>query len=151
MTDDTTKRDQDTTSAEPPSSVPQPRTRLLEGRPPENAQEVALDRLFEHVTPLAEMYFDAQVRVRESDGMEHERELAYDSKLLEHETRRHLASVISASGVVIVILAFAGFLVWRGREAVAVDIIKLLVLIAGSAFGGWGIAASRRPREKHDD
>jgi hypothetical protein len=129
---------------------PQRPPKVWEGRPPETPQEVALDKLMEHVGPIAEMFFDAQVKVRESEAKEHERELAYETKLLEHETRRHQVAVLAGAVVTVVVLVMAGLLMWHGRDASALDIIKTLIGFVGVGFGGWGIAMSRRPRKKVD-
>jgi hypothetical protein len=130
---------------------PQRPPKVWEGRPPETPQEVALDKLMEHVGPIAEMFFDAQVKMRESQAKEHERELAFETKLLEHDTRRHQVAVVAGAVVAVVVLVLAGLLMWNGRDASALDIIKTLLGFVGVGFGGWGIAMSRRRREKKTD
>jgi hypothetical protein len=141
----------DPAASAPVHASPQRPPKVWAGRPPETPQEVALDKLMEHVGPIAEMFFDAQMKMRESQAKEHERELAFETKLLEHDTRRHRVAVVTGAVVAGAVLVLAGTLMWNGRDASALDIIKTLLGFVGVGFGGWGIAMSRRQRKKMDD
>ena len=132
-------------------SAPVRPVRMWDSRPAATPQEVALDKLMEHVGPLAELYFESQAKIRESDAREHEREMAFEAKLLEHQGRQHRMNVIAASLFGVVMLGFAGFMVYHGRDASAVDLIKTIGSLVAVGFGGYGYAMSRAARAKRDD
>lgn len=50
--------------------------------------------------------------------------MEFATLLLEHRARRHRVNVIGAGCVSVVILGFAGFMVWHSRGASALDAIK---------------------------
>lgn len=120
-------------------------------QPPTTPEEVALDRLLDAAEPLVKAYFDNQALALEVQAKQREHELAFERYVLEHESRRHRMTLIAASVIGAIVLGFAGFLVWNGRDAVALDIIKLLVAIASVGFGGYGVGMSRRRREKPEE
>lgn len=121
------------------------------GRPPQTPQEVALDRLVEAAGPFAKMFFDNQARALELQARQQEREMEFDEKLAENEMRRHRINVAAGLLVGIIVFAFAGFLIWRGREAIAMDLLRNLLTLAGVAFGTWGIAITKRRRQEQKE
>ena len=111
---------------------------------PDSKPEATLDRLLEVAGPYVQKYFESQERI-------HQRNLEFEGKVLEHDSRRQRHVVWSVGVIVAVVLLFAGYLISKGRDAVALDVIKLVASLASVGFGGYGIAMSRRRREEDDD
>lgn len=135
----------------PSANVPVQQTRVAEAvqavsrSVPTSADEkVALDRLIEVASPLIGAYFENQQAIQD-------RELAFEEKILEYDSRRQRNLTISFAFIIASVLVFSGYLIAQGRDAVAIDLIKLLTLIGSVGFGGYGIANSRRRREDMED
>lgn len=129
----------------PPAHVVQAREVMREAaRAAQPQQQVDLEHLIEVAEPLVKLYFDA-------DAAKQEREIAYDTKVLEHDGKRQRNLVVSFSLLAVGILVFAGYLIAQGRDAVALDLIKTVVSLAGVGFGGYGLAIAKRRREDRDE
>jgi hypothetical protein len=107
-------------------------------------QQIALDRLIEVATPLISAYFENQ------QAMQH-RELAFEEKVLEHDSRRQRNLTSSFAIIIASVLVFAGYLIAQGRDTVAIDLIKLLAMLGSVGFGGYGIARSRGRRDDSEE
>jgi hypothetical protein len=103
-------------------------------------QQIDLEHLVEVAEPLVKLYFDAA-------AAKQEREIAYDTKVLEYDGKRQRNLIVSFSFIIAGVLVFAGYLMTLGRDAVALDLIKLLASLGSVGFGGYGVAQMRRRRE----
>lgn len=97
------------------------------------AQQQSLERLLAIAAPLVQLHYEAQ---RESQR----RELAFEKKLLIVDAARERRLLVSGTLVSLAVLGLAAMLFAAGRDAVAVDLIKLLVTVGGAAAGGFGLA-----------
>jgi hypothetical protein len=142
------QRTDDPAALLPPYRSPQPPTPLVPvGAPVGDADskpDVTLDRLLEVAGPYVQKYFESQERI-------HQRNLEFEEKVLEHDSRRQRHVVWSVGVIVAVVLLFAGYLISKGRDAVALDVIKLVASLGSVGFGGYGIAMSRRRREEDEN
>lgn len=108
--------------------------------PAPSAQQVSLEDLIRLAGPLATAYFDQQERA-------HQREIAYDTEVLHAEVSWRRTILRSGTILAIAVFAIAGVLFYQSRDAAALDLIKLVVAVAGAAFGGYGVARGRdKPR-----
>jgi hypothetical protein len=114
-------------------------------------EEVALDKLLTAAEPLVKAFFDSKREDKAADVKMQERELTFEERLLDHDTRRHRTTVVVGGVIIAVVLAFAGYLISQGRDAIALDVIQLLVGLGGAVAGGYGIAMSKRRREESSD
>lgn len=136
----------DPNSSSSPDVVPAP-PHVLQAKeaihrtiPAPQQQEVTLDRIIEVAEPLVKLYFDAQLT-------QQERELEYESKVLEHDSKRQRNVVLAFTVIIASVLIFAGYLISAGRDAVALDLIKLVAALGSVGFGGYGVALTRRKRD----
>lgn len=95
---------------------------------------VTLEDLLKSAAPLLQTYVDAQAK-------EQERNLEHEARVLVEDSRRHRIVVWSSVLTVLAVLVIAGIQVWKGRDDAAMDLIQLVVAVAGAGFGGWGIAS----------
>ncbi len=113
-------------------------------KPTGSQDESTLEDLLRAVSPVASAYFETQERMQE-------RELAFDTKVLEESARsnRHLL----VAGVVLALAVFmlASVLIFNNRIDAALDLIGLVVAVAGAAFGGYGMARARQYPTRNDD
>ena len=128
------------------SAVPQEQARVdapaeVRTRVPE---QLSLEDLIRLAGPLAESYFEHQERA-------HERELRYDTEELRHEVTWRKTLLVTGGALGVAVLGMAGLLFYAGRDATALDLIKLVVALAGAAFGGYGVARGRARQSDTDD
>ena len=69
--------------------------------------------------------------------------MAYDTESLKQEVSWRKTLLLAATVLGVAVLALAGALFYLGRDQSALDLIKLVVALAGTAFGGYGIARGR--------
>jgi hypothetical protein len=129
----------------PPAHVVQAREVMRQAaQSAQPQQQIDLEKLIEVAEPLVKLYFEA-------DAAKHEREIAYDTKVLEFDARRQRNLTIAFSFITAGILIFSGYLISQGRDTVALDLIGRLVAIAGAAFGAYGFAMVKRRREESEE
>jgi len=136
---------------EPSATVPSAGSHVVEAKqsvrrsvPGSADQQVALDRLIEVASPLIGAYFENQQTMQN-------RELAFEEKVLEYDSRRQRNLTMSFAFIIASVLVFSGYLIAQGRDAVAIDLIKLLAMLGSVGFGGYGIANSRRRRDDMEE
>lgn len=123
------------------ASVPASATGVVRGeRPPESgATELppSLESLLEKLGPLASAYFA-------NDQATQRRELEFEERILEVEARRDRVAIVAIATIVLAVFGLATFLFARGRDATAMELIQVIIGLVGAAFGGYGVASSRR-------
>jgi hypothetical protein len=121
----------------------QPQAEVRSGFP-QGPQQLSLEDLIRLVGPLAESYFEHQERA-------HQRELLYDTEELRHEVSWRKTLLVTGGILGTAVFAIAGMLFYVGRDQTASDLIKLVVALAGAAFGGYGVARGRERNSKIDE
>jgi hypothetical protein len=108
------------------------------GSPP-----VPIEAIAKLAVPLINAYVEA-------DREKQQRRLAFEEKRLEAATKqdRTLLSGLFVLGMTVLFLA--GVLIFSGREAAAIDLVKTFATIGGVGFGGYGIAAMRNKESKEE-
>ncbi len=107
------------------------------------AQATAED-LVKAAQPLVQAYFDHQQRMQD-------RELGFDETIASIESSRFKWLMIGATVIGAIVMIFAGYLVLAGREATAIDLIKLVVALVGAGLGGYGLGVRKRRRQDADE
>lgn len=148
--------DKATPAATPPlgTSLPAPTTATSAPAPIEGpvqtpaagtaGADIPLHQLMQAAAPLWHAYLDSQAKA-------HERQLAFESTQLEHTSRQQRTLAIVGAVLLGIVLAFAGYLVTQGRDALASDLVKLILALVSVGFGGWGLASARQSRRAPRD
>ncbi len=111
---------------------------------PQGPQQLSLEDLIRLAGPLAESYFEHQERA-------HQRELQFDTEELRQEVAWRKTLLLTGGVLGTAVLGIAGLLFYVGRDQTALDLIKLVVALAGAAFGGYGVARGRQRETRGDE
>lgn len=103
-------------------------------------------------TDQMSVQFDYQLRSKELDYTRTEQSEARQERIEEHKQarlERHQLRLLAliASGIIGVVLLVA---VWKGQNAAALEIIKLLAGILGPAFGAYWYGKAKRDEQKRE-
>lgn len=125
----------------PPATKPEPAAEpvVVDAGP----APVPLEALIRSATPLFRLWADTQ---REGE----ERRLALEDRRLEADSRRQRLILGGIFALAISVLALAGALVATGRDASAVELIRLLITLGGAVAGGYGLASAGRRAQSED-
>ena len=96
-----------------------------------------LPDLLRHAEPLVKYW-------TENDNEKHRREFEYENNLLQVTAKQNRLMSIGLFSIFGLVLILGGILSFLGQPASAMDLIKLIISLAGAAFGGYGWAMGRR-------
>jgi len=105
--------------------------------------EMTITDLISVAGPLLKQYTDSENETRRM-------ELEFEYKIQQLFAKQN--SVISVGLITLVsfVLIIAGVLLYLGKETSAMDLIKLIATLGGTAFGGYGWAITRRRANEED-
>jgi len=106
--------------------------------------ELTLADLMKLAEPLLKMWTD-------NDNEKHRRELEYEAALLQAVSKQNRLTTLGVFSIAGLVLAICAVLFYLGRDATAMDLIKLVIGLGGALLGGYGFAMRRRQLENREE
>jgi len=111
-----------------------------------------LTGLIKTAEPLIKILTDSdrekQKRAVELDNEKHRRVLEYENNRLQITGRQNLIAIIGLFASIGLILITTIILFISNRDSSAIELIKIIVIAAGSFFGGYGIGMRKSKSDK---
>ena len=110
---------------------------------PPKANEITLADLISAGGPLLKQYTDSENKI-------HSMELEFEYKIQQLFAKQNSIITVGLITLFSFVLIIAGVLIYLGKDTSAMDLIKLIATLGGTAFGGYGWAITRRRANEED-